>query len=298
MRDSALLFIHCLTSTHPGTGTALGVVDLPVQRERHTQWPTVPGSSLKGVLRAACASKSGRRDEHVLSAFGPETAAASEHAGALSISDARLLAFPVRSLKGVFAWTTCPSVLCRLQRDLEVIGGRGFPEVPDVGKDTVATPPQSPLGIDGRALLEEFEFRLDDPKHLALAVSAWVAKRAVKDCGTKRRIESHFAILHDDDFTHFARHATEVTARVGLDYQRKTAKTGALFYEESLPPETLFYALVRADDSRRERFRRSSADLMDWLRGNLGRTLQIGGGESVGKGICAVRLVDPVHEEL
>ncbi len=50
MPDSALLFIHCLTGLHPGSGTALGVVDLPVQRERHTRWPIVPGSSLKGVL--------------------------------------------------------------------------------------------------------------------------------------------------------------------------------------------------------------------------------------------------------
>ena len=36
MSDKALLFIHALTGLHPGSGTALGVVDLPVQRERHT----------------------------------------------------------------------------------------------------------------------------------------------------------------------------------------------------------------------------------------------------------------------
>ena len=48
---SSVLYIHALTSLHPGSGTALGVVDLPVQRERHTQWPTIPGSALKGVLR-------------------------------------------------------------------------------------------------------------------------------------------------------------------------------------------------------------------------------------------------------
>ena len=35
---AALLFLHAQTSLHPGSGTALGVVDLPVQRERHTQW--------------------------------------------------------------------------------------------------------------------------------------------------------------------------------------------------------------------------------------------------------------------
>src|SRR5262249_9039713 len=49
-----LFFIHTLTGLQPGSGTALGVVDLPVQRERHTQWPLIPGSSLKGILRDAC----------------------------------------------------------------------------------------------------------------------------------------------------------------------------------------------------------------------------------------------------
>ena len=292
MRDSALLFVHCLTSMHPGTGTALGVVDLPVQRERHTQWPTVPGSSLKGVLRAACASRAGRRDEHVLAAFGPETASASEHAGAVSVSDARLLAFPVRSLKGVFAWTTCSSVLSRLSRDLGIIGGQELPEIPEVAENEAATVPNSPLAIDGRALSEEFDFGLAEGR-LASAVSGWIANQAVKDSGTKERIKSHTAILHDNDFTHFVRHATEVTARVGLDYQRKTVRKGALFYEESLPPETLFYALVTVEDSRREQFQGSGAEFMAWLQKNLNQTLQIGGGETVGKGICAVRLAAP-----
>ena len=295
MRDSALLFIHCLTSMHPGAGTALGVVDLPVQRERHTQWPTVPGSSLKGVLRAACASSAGRRSEHVLAAFGSETASDSDHAGAVSVSDARLLAFPVRSLKGVFAWTTCPSVLSRLTRDLGIIGGQGLPGVPEVAENEAATIPSSPLGIDGRALLEEFDFGLAEGP-LASAVSDWIANQAVADSGTKERIKSHTAILHDNDFTHFVRHATEVTARVGLDYQRKTVRKGALFYEESLPPETLFYALVTAEAGRWHGHCESGLGPIAWLRGELNGTLQIGGSESVGKGICAVRLVAPDEE--
>jgi CRISPR-associated protein Cmr4 len=52
MPETTLLFLHALTAMHPGSGTALGVVDLPVQRERHTGWPTIPGTSVKGVLKA------------------------------------------------------------------------------------------------------------------------------------------------------------------------------------------------------------------------------------------------------
>ena len=128
-----LLFIHTLTGLHPGSGTALGVVDLPVQRERHTQWPLIPGSSLKGILRDACresikdsyrdatqqqngisdhipdgAPDSGQTKKTMLQ-FLPFLAPAvsrrkpAGHSGALSITDARILAFPVRSLTGVFA---------------------------------------------------------------------------------------------------------------------------------------------------------------------------------------------------
>src|SRR5437660_12574596 len=52
-----LLFLHAQTGLHPGSGTALGTVDLPVQRERHTRWPLIPGSALKGILRDLCREK-------------------------------------------------------------------------------------------------------------------------------------------------------------------------------------------------------------------------------------------------
>jgi len=137
-RKTSILFIHALTSLHPGSGTALGTVDLPVQRERHTGWPMIQSSTLKGVLRDACRPKNGdekekneeekngkeengkekNEKEKWLAVFGPETADADAYAGALSLTDARILAFPVRSLRGVFAWVSCKSVLDRLNRDL------------------------------------------------------------------------------------------------------------------------------------------------------------------------------------
>jgi CRISPR-associated protein Cmr4 len=77
---------------------------------------------------------------------------------------------------------------------------------------------------------------------------------------------------------------------VGLNYETKTVKSGALFYQEFLPAETLFYAVVLANPSRSRR----EADgatllgaLQEYLRGGV---LQIGGDETTGKGFCAVRL--------
>ena len=59
-----------------------------------------------------------------------------------------------------------------------------------------------------------------------------------------------FVVLSDDDFSHFARHATEVSARIALDYNTKTVAGTALFYQEFVPAETLFYSLVLANASR------------------------------------------------
>jgi CRISPR-associated protein Cmr4 len=287
-----LFFIHALTSLHPGSGTALGVVDLPVQRERHTNWPVIPGSTLKGILRDACrrADPNGQYREDWLATFGPETAEADKHAGALSLTDARILAFPVRSLKGVFAWVTCPAVLERLHRDLGLVqaNGKTVQLLTRPGKDQALCPQNSPLLVGGNKLvLEEFEFeRTGD----ADAVADWVARRAVADKPTQERLRSHLVVLHNDDFTHFVRHATEIVARVGLDYERKTVKSGALFYEEFLPAETLFYSVVLSSASRREGHDKSAADILDYLRHNLPPVLQIGGDETIGKGLCAVRL--------
>jgi len=159
-QDTALLFIHAQTGLHPGSGTALGTVDLPVQRERHTQWPVIAGSTLKGILRDACRRSTGNNGD-LFAAFGPETAEADKHAGALCLTDARLLAFPVRSLKGVFAWVTCPAVLERLRRDLNLGRKDGnalsLPTEPE--KDKALCQQNSPLLLEGNKLvLEEFEF--------------------------------------------------------------------------------------------------------------------------------------------
>ena len=321
-QEAQLLFLHAQTGMHPGSGTALGTVDLPIQRERHTLWPIIPGSTLKGILRDACreraaenhseeledaaegdasrrVKRSRRRvanedDADLVAAFGPgKVDQQNGHAGALSLTDARILAFPVRSLKGVFGWVTCPAVLGRLARDLSLDAnsnghGAALSVTPLPGKDRALCKQDGPLVVDGnKLLLEEFEFEVAGE---ATDVANWVADHAVADAFTRERIKSHLVVLHDDDFTHFVRHATEVVARVGLDYERKTVKTGALFYEEFLPPETLFYSVVLASPSRREGHVKSAGDMLKYLSENLPPVLQIGGDETIGKGLCAVRL--------
>lgn len=292
-----LLFFHAQTSLHPGSGTTLGVVDLPIQRERHTQWPTIPGSGIKGVLREACRRRlnAGRpheadADPELTAAFGPPTAEADKHAGALTITDARILAFPVRSLRGVFAWVTCAPALERLNRDLSLVNRDSLQKIPTPDKEKAACMAESPLLVEGdRLLLEEFEFTRSAD---ADAVAQWIADNAIADEATRTRLRKHLVVLHEDDFTYFVRHATEVVARIGLDYERKTVRSGALFYQEFLPAETLLYALVLASPSRRENDAKDAAAILSYLRDNLPPVLQIGGDETIGKGLCTVRLTE------
>ncbi len=315
----ALLGLHAQTALHPGTGTALGAVDLPVQRERHTLFPTIAGSALKGVLRDACRerisqegdldsrelvnadrqtrSRRERADNTVdLSVlFGPPTGDSSEFGGAVSITDARLLAFPVRSLRGVFAWVTCPQVLDRLVRDADLAGVSPVPSGSySLDRNQAIVPDGCPcLVANNQLVLEEFEFTRQS-KLLDEKLAQWIIDHLMPASDSYKptcaRLKKQLVILHDDDFTHFVRHATEVSARIGLNYESKTVKEGALFYQEFLPTETLFYSVVLVHPSRSDKQKNTGAELLQRLKNLMPTVLQVGGDETTGKGICAVKL--------
>src|SRR5437899_8406014 len=122
--NAQLTFIHALSPLHAGIGQGAGVIDLPIAREKATGLPFLPGSSLKGALRALCEEDQGTRKNMRRKVFGPDTASSdpnSDYASSIQFSDQRLLLLPIRSLAGTFAWVTSPYVLRRLVRDLQDI---------------------------------------------------------------------------------------------------------------------------------------------------------------------------------
>src|ERR1051325_298764 len=124
MFDAAqIIGLYAETPLHPGAGASTGAIDLPVQRERHTALPLIQATSIKGVLRDLAERKypEGANAAKILEVFGPNVGGGDSHGGALSPTDARLLLFPVRSLEGLFVWTTCPFVIDRLARDLSFV---------------------------------------------------------------------------------------------------------------------------------------------------------------------------------
>lgn len=81
--------------------------------------------------------------------------------------------------------------------------------------------------------------------------------------------------------------ATQVDARVRLDEKTRTVAPGALWLEESLPPESLLIGILAADRSRRRGVDMSPDDVLAFAL--LGEeTLQLGGKATTGRGRCRI----------
>ncbi|KYG01472.1 hypothetical protein BE21_06050 [Sorangium cellulosum] len=293
--------LHALSPLHAGTGQAVSVIDLPIARMRATGIPFVPGSSIKGVLRDARSSGPNKlAEDDVRAVFGPETGSAAEHAGALVVGDARLLALPVRAFRGTFAWVTSPLLLDLARRDGD--GTEGLPEafapfhgrkamVASVGGDAPAVNVQV-QGKTARVYLED----LDLPAEPSDAAAAWARFFApwVAPAGEALLFERRFVVVDDETMTFLWETATQIDTRVRLRADTRTVAKGALWVEESLPPETLLIGLLAADQSRKEGVRRSPAEILTKaLRHEA--VLQFGGKATVGRGRC--RLVPLVKED-
>lgn len=275
-KAKSLLFLHAITPLHPGSGSSLGAIDLPVQRERHTNWPLIPASSLKGVLRAEM-SENKLKDE----IFGPDTNNAADHAGALALTDARLLFFPVRSMKGVFALATCPAVLSRLKRDLELAGIQvdlshinSLIERQNVGKFH----PDSPLMHENKAVLEDTV--------IENAIKPNAVKALAEMLLLPPELAVRVAVVSDDNFNHFATYCTEVTTRIKIKAETKTVEKGALFNQELLPAESFFYSVALMADSRKDKNKDGSVLMTELNKSINSKYIQVGGDETTGKGFC------------
>ncbi|MGD9496501.1 MAG: type III-B CRISPR module RAMP protein Cmr4 [Armatimonadota bacterium] len=294
MMPGALMFIKALTSLHPGAGTALEAIDLPIQREKHTDWPMIQGGSVKGVLRDVARRKvadvrgislqEADAHEEVTRSFGPPVGQgdASEFGGSLVVSDARIAAFPVRSLKGVYALITCPMAVKRLVDDcgLAGVGTPGAAPTVNEGECLCATSDTLFFGEDSaphKAVLEDFAVTRTGDGEAARTLADWLGV----DPG-------RLVIVHDDLFTFCVRYRTEVITRNALDPATKTVAGGALWSEEFLPPETLLYSVLLAERAygggEPEKI---MANARCWFDAE---SAQFGGDASTGKGICALSL--------
>ncbi|MEO2241548.1 MAG: RAMP superfamily CRISPR-associated protein, partial [Euryarchaeota archaeon] len=127
------LWALTVTPTRVGVGQRPGAVDLPLIRRRHTRVPYVPGSSVKGTLRAHVEAELKRSDalvDVILEELGKDAGERRERAvrtlfgeggeeatrGAVAFGDLLPVAVPAPvALEGggetPLVWLTCPYVL-------------------------------------------------------------------------------------------------------------------------------------------------------------------------------------------
>ena len=324
---ATMLYLYVETPLHAGSGRGLGAIDLPIQRERTTDYPLVQASSLKGELRAegyllpefqmaynnfrdearqnsqAVTDAELRRKAAIEigleAVFGPESDNADEHAGAISPGDARILLFPVRSLAGVFAWITSANILARFQRDVAATNQAALKwRVPEVPKDTALVAVNTEATSDGKVVLEEFTYIAKSDASVE-AIGQWLATQALPQTGEydywRKKLPRSLVILPEDDFRDFARYATEVATRIRLNNETKTVDQGALWTEEALPSDALLYAPLYATKPRKGVSQVDTAEkVLKFISGMFANgakapRLQLGGDETVGRGLVALR---------
>lgn len=283
MKKQALLSLYAISPLHAGAGQATGAVDLPIQRERHTGWPLVQASGVKGALRDAVYSslKNKNTDEkdvdRILNPlFGQEGTRENEAtAGSLMLSDARLLAYPMRSDIAPFVWITCPAVLGRFADDLLLLGWTQA-EVKilhEVKADNGKVHPLNSEFNQGKILLEEWPLDIGPKKELMVLTDLFP-------------VLNRLFLVPDAVFDYGVTQCTEVQAQIKIDTKTGTAQDGSLRYQELLPADSQLYGVCLLQGARAEELQAET--LYSYLKDNLGTHLQLGGDWTLGRGLCKV----------
>ena len=307
-----MMFMVCESPLHAGTGSDLDFIDSPIQREKHTQFPKIEGSSLKGAMREHFrqffTEKDNEKDnaKDMVAAFGPFRPNGDPGHGALGFSDARLLLFPVKSMQGVFAWITCPRVLQRFQDDMRRLPGQEDFEIKDLPEVKVGEACIFGTAIafcpngkkeKGKIVLEEFDFttNCDSAKSIKTKIkedglNTWLADTIYPNKEDKywnTNLKENLVILSDTDFADFVEYSTEVITRNRIDPETGVVEEGALFTEEYLPSDSVLYSLVLAQPE----FKNggcSADEILKIFTSKMEKgasTFRLGGNATIGKGV-------------
>jgi CRISPR-associated protein Cmr4 len=341
-------YIQTVTPTHVGSGSDLGIVDMPIQRESHTGFPKIEGSSLKGAIREAVENKceifrlldkqkefekkyknEDEKDKKVLkelkdiiekeedlkkiflkelkinTVFGFDNTNVTvitekkfgnnkdKFAGAIGFSDARVLLFPVKSVKGVYAYITSPMVIQRYMDELKNIAQVDDEKIKDlkIPKEN-AIPVNSKIKLDDEnvVILEEYSFEvtqdIDGNGDITKLANFLAEQTGINE------IKEKLIVLDDNDFKDFIKMFTEVITRTKIDNFKGAVKDGALFTEEYLPAETIMYSFIMASpimaDIEELKDLNNEKDVLEFFKGNCPDVIQIGGNATIGKGICKI----------
>ena len=294
-KNTSICLLHAISPVHAGSGSATGAVDLPIQRERHTGWPHIQASGVKGAFRDHCERVWMQRDidiDQIVEKEKKERAIElgnrifgqskgdNPQAGAVSFSDARLLAFPIRSSAAPFVWVVCPALLKRLARDLALAGmDNAAIASAEVEADNYCTLRGD---ISGQVVLEDICL---SPRQEDCPEVSTVMEQLVPDV-------DRLLLIPDDHFSFLMETATEIQAQIKIDPKTGTSNEG-LRYEELLPADSVLYSVVFFGDERADQ---ENMIVLDTLKNAVKKAasshIQMGGDLTLGRGIFQIAWKD------
>ncbi|TIH11692.1 type III-B CRISPR module RAMP protein Cmr4 [Marinifilum sp. JC120] len=272
--ESNILMYRCVTPLHCGATEAGDGIDLPVVRERYTNFPIIPSTSIKGVWRDICQRSEAWKDD-VIAAFGPDSQEADKkNAGLLGFVDAQILYLPVRASVRTFFLITCPLQINRFNEAREKKGLS-----PYIIKEQ----------CENETIISE---TLSDIKELYLEDIKLNAEHKTLDLptdGIPAHLTSRLALVSDSTFEWFASNAMEIRAHNKLTESKKSDN---LWYAEYVPAESVFFGQLLESPP----FRASEEETTGKYSSKLMKTephfFQIGGNESTGHGLMQITAIN------
>jgi CRISPR-associated protein Cmr4 len=268
MKDFRIGYLYSLAPIHCGGEGDLGNI-LEIAREAHTNFPYIPGSSLRGSLRDDLLQYQGRDVSDRL--FGRELSQTTQMGvHQVWFGDARLLWVPMRTLslqgRDVFSWVSCHSLI----RDRGILSRQPKAIFPN---HAVGSRPGTYTVADATVEVK----KLSPEQAAALDFTGtWC-----QDLGepTHQNWQENRIVLPDDDFQVLMEHSLWTQIRNKIDEQSGSAEV--FWTDVCIPRDTIFYygwgyAVQKSNPV--------TADDRQAMNEVLNGLIQVGGQANVGRG--------------
>lgn len=299
--DKKVEYIKAITPVHAGTGQDLGIVDMPIQREIHTFFPKIEGSSLKGAIKFHIYNKirdynkeveNDRKDNKKFNQFyemlgyegddkDSDNNAKEKGASRLAFTDAKLLFFPVKGVERLFYYVTCPYILKRWHEEVyskEI-------DIPNLDEGRCIVLAKEESDDNNRIILEEYIFE----KQSDLKINDVIRENSLKKVLSK----DNTIIVSDSDFEDLVTMYTEMITRNKINPETGVAENTGLFTEEYLPSESIMYYMVLGSPKFKAcNEKNTEKEPLEYYEEKIGDVFQIGGNKTIGKGIVKRLSVD------
>ena len=270
--------IMTIDPVHVGTGgMRLGRVDNTIVREPGTKLPKIPGTALHGAIRAYAARRYGKtqcagqgqieKSNHcgrptcpICYTFGYSKGSKNSFSGVVSISDARILLFPVYSMVGP-VWVSTFELLEEAGFTVNDKNGIPLDKNTKLQKEEVyLTWDRTEKGTQQRTEGKAEEninsinlgwFMLEVAGKVSVELPKNLKEKVGNDAvRTWESIKDRIVLVPDNLFSQIVNSNLEVRTSIAINPETGAVEEGALFTYEAIPRATFLWFDVVVDDFR------------------------------------------------